>query len=1158
MIMPDRSARPQNALMRRMQRYITASTIFRSPEAEQTAANDTIQRATSSTVKASLLPSPSPLPMGRTVDASGVAPMPSTDVFQAGLPSEPMAPPPNVDPVTAAIDHVEQMQRSPQAQMPPSAPPTPTPSQTAQTIPTTVEPAPSTPPVVDPVSKTGDEDDFGGAWGRLQRIFKEHDAKNTQEGGSPTPPEIQRTASEETAVPPTHPSDAIQRAVDAAESATPKKAPLESIWPVKQTDTPAPESDEPVVMDLHDKPVSTDPIQPPAQEETIRRKLGDVTADKRTDSSIELHLPRRPRPAQIQAKQEPGDANKSFWDRLRKAEGKPETVQRTVDTEIGPLPADMWEMLGETPPSPPQETPISGGESTPTIQSKPDDSRGDDTPQTDETAVPSFLAEAASTAPQTSEAIQRAIAAAESTTEETQPDTPSTPSPIQRKEASQTTPPTVSDAVSSTPSPVEPSEQTTTEDITAVQDSQVDPMVQRVEDQPSEPVQETFTPETVGEDPESSSMTSTAETSTQPTIDDTGTSDKSDAIQRAIAAAETPPSVKDSESTSDPGFQPIQAKQTDTLDTKPPQQKMSVVMPEPISPQEKTTQPESIQRDLDEQSTTGETSTSQQTVDLNADTAPLPELPEMPQSEITKSETAVSPSTTPSEPTGATPDAIQRAIQAAESPPPAETTVDSQTAVPGTPAVQPSEKSSSTESPIAQRTTKQEAEAPVGLTDEATAHEPETAVPDIPATSKTSSDTSEAIQRTESEAGQPVPPEPSPATQDAVQRAISAAEAPPTEESFAQKTMSEPKPTADTMADSETAVSSEELTIPETPTPQIETSSDSPAPVQPKSVDSGEPASPDAIQRAISAAEAPSMPAAPDASQNEPKTVVSADSTPQIQRKDAKTQRDTEGTQMGKSETSVSTPKTSVPPTTTETAVQRAIQAAESPPVKTDFDAIPPTPSDPQTTMPATYASTAAPTIDISPQTTPTISRLPLEPTGTDPVLPMSREAQIQRAIAAAEMSPTARTIQRMQTGTQTAVAPPSSLVQEMMASDWHVQETAVDTPTITAAQSTHSLMRALGEAEASPKSESKSESNEDTYQWPDIKPTSTPSSSDTLQRATEDSEISSGDSATEMQEDEEQDDTETEVDIDKLANEVYSQLRRRLAIEWERGRGKR
>ena len=47
-------------------------------------------------------------------------------------------------------------------------------------------------------------------------------------------------------------------------------------------------------------------------------------------------------------------------------------------------------------------------------------------------------------------------------------------------------------------------------------------------------------------------------------------------------------------------------------------------------------------------------------------------------------------------------------------------------------------------------------------------------------------------------------------------------------------------------------------------------------------------------------------------------------------------------------------------------------------------------------------------------------------------------------------------------------------------------------------------------------------------------------------------------DSVSSMENAESTDENSNYVDVDKLANEVYSQLKKRLATEWERGRGKR
>ncbi len=177
-------------------------------------------------------------------------------------------------------------------------------------------------------------------WGRLKQIVRGHEHKQMPSGRTQTPPAVQRQVA---------PEATTQQAIAAAEAMTPspaaKRTPLEAAWPVQRT------TDTSASTPTHHTPaVPSAPVvstQPPPKSKEIQAKLGNITAGRPTDSSIELHLPRRPRPDVAQAKRDGGDGNGAFWDRVRGTAGKP---SYDVQTDVGPLPSDMWEMLGETPP----------------------------------------------------------------------------------------------------------------------------------------------------------------------------------------------------------------------------------------------------------------------------------------------------------------------------------------------------------------------------------------------------------------------------------------------------------------------------------------------------------------------------------------------------------------------------------------------------------------------------------------------------------------------------------------------------------------------------------------------------------------------------------------------------------------------------------------
>ncbi|MFQ5420693.1 MAG: hypothetical protein ACE5EY_10080, partial [Anaerolineae bacterium] len=383
-----------NALLRRVQRYAQTTAIFRAADWDNNLQSPTANPS-SQPVRASWQTAPTSLPVGQAIaQAEMKPPSPSSEL---SLPAPP----------------------------PPTRPAEPEPIATFTPAAAAVPDTMATPSPAPMVQKTPARQEDDANWSRLQRIMTMHEARATDEG-SPTPSPASGLGAivhpTETASPAAAETP-IQHAIDAAESTAPP--PLESVWPV-QRKTPAPpkpptatstSSVQAVTPPAPELPAAAPPN--PAAAETVRTKLNDVSAARRTDSSVELHLPRRPRPADIQAKKSPESANESFWNRLRGT--KPQPDKRTVPTEIGPLPADMWEILGEAPPVQPE------GGHAPAVQTMPD-------------TVP----------PPTPAAIQRAAAAAEAspttTTQTTptvatepptavSPTTPPTPAAIQRAAA---------------------------------------------------------------------------------------------------------------------------------------------------------------------------------------------------------------------------------------------------------------------------------------------------------------------------------------------------------------------------------------------------------------------------------------------------------------------------------------------------------------------------------------------------------------------------------------------------------------------------------------------------------------------------------------------------------------------------------------------------
>ncbi len=122
--------------------------------------------------------------------------------------------------------------------------------------------------------------------------------------------------------------------------------PLETVWPVQRQTTPAPTSQPAIVQ-----PPAGPMIELPAEEaNVVRHTLSRVSSGQPTDSSVELVLPRRPRPTT------PKPSTISSGNPVQRQPGEPAAktepaAPAVVQTDIGPLPADLWQILGQEPPA---------------------------------------------------------------------------------------------------------------------------------------------------------------------------------------------------------------------------------------------------------------------------------------------------------------------------------------------------------------------------------------------------------------------------------------------------------------------------------------------------------------------------------------------------------------------------------------------------------------------------------------------------------------------------------------------------------------------------------------------------------------------------------------------------------------------------------------
>ncbi|MCB8942766.1 MAG: hypothetical protein H6658_03205 [Ardenticatenaceae bacterium] len=1094
-------------------------------------------------------------------------------------------------------------------------PPTPPPPQPAPT---------PTEPVVQAAPEKSDED-WGGQWQRMKRIMRGHEAKQTQAGDSP----------------PTASDAAIQRAISAAESGSgqPSPAPQPPLqestgWPIIRKKPEA--LGKPKTVSAPPPPAPT-----PQQEAQIRAKLSGINAGQPTDSSIEVHLPRRPRPAA------PSPASPAPVQRQESpAVPPPAPSSQMVPTEIGPLPADMWELLGE-----PVPTISEPGGSEVVARSEEEDEGNEPT---------ASLHMDAGVGP--GEAVQRAIAAAEA---------PSSP-PRAAADVRPTLPSTSENPVTETAVPVTTSQ---SQEVPAAGDG---PSGDEVRPAAPEAIQRAIA---YAESP-------TVEQATAPNTRSGG--ETAVPHQRPPAA---PPSAHETSAAAQPVIQRTVAHPTEAAAPAaakiPPPQETAPPPAQAVVQSEASAEPVTTSGSVQRSTVSGDVPAENAAAAVRAEISPTetPAAPSPIQRHVEPLASAVGPSPATvempptavpdeaSRPSPASGEAVQRAIAAAEKPsgatavsptmpvdvPPAVASVPP-TAVPDE-ATHPSPASGKAVQraiAAAEKPSGATAVSPTMPADEspAAANVPPTAVPDE--TSHPSPASGEAIQRAIAAAEKPsgaaavsptmpvdeppavanvpptaadVPPtavldetpHPSPASGEAVQRAIAAAEKPSgaTAVSPAMPVDEPPRAVPDearspspasaeeggqrTVAAGQRAIAAVEApsTLQAKP---IMRETAAAVPTESRSEESAAeavptPATPEAVQRAIAAAEAPAQwpgeppQIQPDAEKTTPVTQMmsptkqSADGTPstapertQVQPPGSTTRPHKGPGDMvqakGVAERPSAFPREPQPPESTRPtaaqpaepvtdvstpaspeAVQRAIAAAEAAPTGRPVAgqaAWPVVKGSARTTVPTaavlpgvqrTAAKVEPPQAEVVNQ--PTVG--PLAHSGMQPVA-ASPEA-IQRAAAAAEgtmekrpyLSPTvpssspvgAVTDQaRLQRAIAAAEAPaPTRPRLEGVAGNvWRIAErpSAESSQTTTTAD----IMRAMAESPGS--------QDATTFTTPILQRALTGETTSSVEESLVES------SASDSSED------DSDIDIDILARKVYAQLKRRLALEWERGRGKR
>ena len=148
--------------------------------------------------------------------------------------------------------------------------------------------------------------------------------------------------------------------------ATIKPVPLQAVWDVEavaEEDTTPPII--PPKMPAPSVPVTAVQRQPLAVDTAVQDRLADVPPGMPTDSSVPLLRPLRPRPSQLKVKEktavvhEPtaqrqeSTAQRQQQDKVT-APSLPEP--KSVATQIGELPEDLWHLIGQEPPAPQKES----------------------------------------------------------------------------------------------------------------------------------------------------------------------------------------------------------------------------------------------------------------------------------------------------------------------------------------------------------------------------------------------------------------------------------------------------------------------------------------------------------------------------------------------------------------------------------------------------------------------------------------------------------------------------------------------------------------------------------------------------------------------------------------------------------------------------------
>ncbi len=151
------------------------------------------------------------------------------------------------------------------------------------------------------------------------------------------------------------PAPLAATAAAATANLAPQPLPLQAVWSVQRTATASPD----VAAGTHSETTgyvdSSVPFSSlPSLSNTVRRQLEQTQTAQPTEAKIDIITPRRPRPLPLPIPLAAAAAQPT----VQRAVAAP-TVEQTapgegvpslVATAVGPLPADLWQLLGEPPP----------------------------------------------------------------------------------------------------------------------------------------------------------------------------------------------------------------------------------------------------------------------------------------------------------------------------------------------------------------------------------------------------------------------------------------------------------------------------------------------------------------------------------------------------------------------------------------------------------------------------------------------------------------------------------------------------------------------------------------------------------------------------------------------------------------------------------------